>query len=174
MSSVMAEVLAEVAECDLACSRFRDDSELMRLNDPGRRRLAVAVSPWLADALRTALVAARDTDGLVDPTVGQCLIDLGYDRSFELLTPDQPLVVRATHAPAWEHVSVRMLEARVPLAASPRPGRYRESSVRRPGGPAGQHRHWLRRPGQPRRRHCRGRSGPRGRLGRPGHRPRRR
>ena len=115
MSSVMAEVMSEVAECDLACSRFRDDSELMRLNDPGRRRLEVAVSPWLADALATALWAARETGGLVDLTIGQCLIDLGYDRSFELLTPDQPLIVRAEHAPAWEHVSVRRLEARVPL-----------------------------------------------------------
>ena len=73
------------------------------------------MSPWLANALATALWAARDTGGLVDPTIGQCLIDLGYDRSFELLAPDQPLVVSATHTPAWEHVSVRRLEARVPL-----------------------------------------------------------
>jgi FAD:protein FMN transferase len=116
MSSVMAEVMADVAACDLACSRFRDDSELMRINDPGRRRVEVAVSPWLADALGTALRAAHDTGGLVDPTIGQCLIDLGYDRSFELLTQDQPLIVRATHTPAWEHVSVRRLEARVPLS----------------------------------------------------------
>jgi FAD:protein FMN transferase len=115
MSSARAEVMAEVAACDLACSRFRDDSELMGLNAPGRRQLEVAVSPWLADALGMALRAARDTDGLVDPTIGQCLIDLGYDRSFELLTPDQPLVVRATHTPAWEHVSVRRQAARVPL-----------------------------------------------------------
>ncbi len=47
--------------------------------------------------------------------MGQCLIDLGYDRSFELMAPDQPLVVRATHVPAWERVSARKLEARVPL-----------------------------------------------------------
>ena len=36
LSAVMAEVRAEVVACDLACSRFRDDSELMSLNDPAR------------------------------------------------------------------------------------------------------------------------------------------
>jgi thiamine biosynthesis lipoprotein len=86
----------------------------MSLNDPTRTTTKVAVSSWLADALGTALWAARETDGLVDPTVGQCLIDLGYNRSFELLAHDQPLVVRATHVPAWERVSVRQLAARVP------------------------------------------------------------
>ncbi len=94
---------------------FGTDSELMRINDPGRRRVEVAGRP-AADALGTALRAAHDTGGLVDPTIGRCLIDLGYDRSFELLTPAQPLIGRATHTPAWEHVSVRRLEARVPLA----------------------------------------------------------
>ena len=114
LAAVMAEVRAEVAACDLACSRFRDDSELMSLNDPARVNATAVVSPWLAEALATALCAASETGGLVDPTIGQCLIDLGYDRSFELLGPDQPLVVRATHVPAWERVSVRKLEARVP------------------------------------------------------------
>ncbi len=114
LAAVMAEVRAEVEACDLACSRFRDDSELMSLNDPARVNATAVVSPWLAEALATALRAACETGGLVDPTIGQCLIDLGYDRSFELVGPDQPVVVRATHVPAWERVSVRKLEARVP------------------------------------------------------------
>ena len=128
LSAVVAEVRAEVAACDLACSRFRDDSELMSLNDPARVNATAVVSPWLAEALATALCAASETGGLVDPTIGQCLIDLGYDRSFELLGPDQPLVVRATHVPAWERVSVRKWEARVPRACAstwaPRPRHF--------------------------------------------------
>jgi FAD:protein FMN transferase len=104
---VVDEVRAEVSACDLACSRFRDDSELASLNEPSRGHGAVVVSAWLADALATAVWAARETRGLVDPTIGQCLVDLGYDRSFELLRPDQPLVVRAAHVPAWERVDVR-------------------------------------------------------------------
>jgi thiamine biosynthesis lipoprotein len=128
MPLVLQEVRAEVAACDLACSRFRDDSELSSLNDPSRAQVAVLVSSWLADALVTAIWAARETEGLVDPTIGQCLVDLGYDRSFEMLRPDQPLVVRATHVPAWARVDVRerpaqsrpfeaQFEVRVPLGA---------------------------------------------------------
>ncbi len=123
---VVDEVRAEVAACDLACSRFREDGELSFLNDPSRAQVAVLVSSWLADALTTAIWAAQESDGLVDPTIGQCLVDLGYDRTFELLRPDQPLVVRATHVPAWERVVVReravanpiceaQFEARVPV-----------------------------------------------------------
>ncbi len=106
---------AEIAACDLACSRFRADSELSALNDPIRQSTEVAVSPWLADALATAIRAAAETDGLVDPTVGQCIIDFGYDRSFEFLSPDQPLVVTAQHVAAWERVRVWGLRATVPV-----------------------------------------------------------
>jgi thiamine biosynthesis lipoprotein ApbE len=72
---------AFVAELDDACSRFRDDSELARLNAAGR---AVA-SPLLFDAVEVALDAARSTGGLVDPTVGASLNALGYDRDFDVL-----------------------------------------------------------------------------------------
>ncbi len=58
LAPAMAEVRAEVAACDVACSRFRDDSELMSLNDPARRRATLVVSPWLAEAMATALRAA--------------------------------------------------------------------------------------------------------------------
>lgn len=72
-----------VAEFDQACSRFRDDSELSLLNAAAGRWLQV--SPLLAEAIRAALHAAQLTDGDVDPTIGQALIALGYDRDFELL-----------------------------------------------------------------------------------------
>ncbi len=75
--------VAEVAALDLACSRFRDDSELAGLNRSAGR--AVHVSSLLYDALETALAAAAATDGLVDPTVGASLRGLGYDRSFEIV-----------------------------------------------------------------------------------------
>jgi thiamine biosynthesis lipoprotein len=70
-----------VAELDAACSRFRDDSELARLNAAG----AGTVSPLLLDTVEAALAAARSTDGLVDPTVGASLVALGYDRDFDVL-----------------------------------------------------------------------------------------
>ena len=69
-----------VVEFDLACSRFRDDSELSAVNAGAGR--AVPVGPLLLEAVAAALRAARLTDGDVDPTVGRALIALGYDRDF--------------------------------------------------------------------------------------------
>ena len=60
---------ADLAAMDLACSRFRPDSELWRL-DHARGR-PVRVSALLAQALRVALAAATLTDGDVDPTCGR-------------------------------------------------------------------------------------------------------
>jgi thiamine biosynthesis lipoprotein len=73
--------LTQLAELDLACSRFRDDSELSRL----RHGTSVPVGGVLSRTLGAALRAARDTGGLVDPTVGRSLAALGYDRDFASL-----------------------------------------------------------------------------------------
>ncbi len=72
-----------VADFDVACSRFRDDSELSAVNAAGGT--PVEVGPVLLEAVTAALRAARLTGGDVDPTVGQALISLGYDRDFELV-----------------------------------------------------------------------------------------
>jgi thiamine biosynthesis lipoprotein ApbE len=105
----------QLAAIDLAASRFRSDSELSHLN------LAagdwVAVSPLFARALRVARDAAQWSDGLVDPTVGAALIELGYDRTFALVATDgPPLNVTARAAPGWRHLEVddEGLRARVP------------------------------------------------------------
>ena len=71
---------AELAAIDAACSRFRPDSELCRACAAGGR--PVPVSPLFAEALSVALTAAELTDGDVDPTCGQALAGLGYDRDF--------------------------------------------------------------------------------------------
>jgi FAD:protein FMN transferase len=70
----------ELLAVDMACSRFRPDSELWRINHACGR--PVPVGPLLAEALATALTAARITDGDVDPTCGQSLARLGYDQDF--------------------------------------------------------------------------------------------
>jgi thiamine biosynthesis lipoprotein len=93
---------------DDACSRFRADSELMLLESS----LAggVAISPLLADLVRGALDCAVATDGDVDPTLGNDLIALGYDRDFSLLAagrvdgPDVPNVLVRRALPGWERV----------------------------------------------------------------------
>jgi thiamine biosynthesis lipoprotein len=78
-----SEMLAgELAAIDVACSRFRADSELSRACAAGGH--PVPVSPLFAEALSVALTAAELTGGDVDPTCGRALAGLGYDRDFAL------------------------------------------------------------------------------------------
>jgi thiamine biosynthesis lipoprotein len=108
-------VADELAAIDVACSRFRDDSELSRVN--AARGRPTAVGPLLLEALAVALRAAALTDGLVDPTVGLALLRAGYDRDFAAIgsgpRPDRPpvRVVRAT----WRDVAVDAQRGRVTL-----------------------------------------------------------
>lgn len=78
----------EIAGFDQACNRFRGDSELSRLNRAGGR--PVGVSPRFMQALEVAVGAAAKTDGAVDPTIGNALEALGYDRDFDVVASGDP------------------------------------------------------------------------------------
>ncbi len=96
---------ATLGAFDRTCSRFRDDSDLSRVNRRAGR--AVVVDPLLCDAVDVALRAARVTDGLVDPTVGNALLLLGYDDDFAAVPasgPRRPLQVH--RVPGWRCVEV--------------------------------------------------------------------
>jgi thiamine biosynthesis lipoprotein ApbE len=80
-----ATVEQELDAIDRACSRFRADSELTRVNRAGGR--PVRVSPLLMEALTVALRGAELSGGDVDPTLGRALELAGYDRDQLLLTP---------------------------------------------------------------------------------------
>jgi len=81
--AALAAARAEVEACEAELSRFRPESDLMRLNGAGGAW--TAVGPRLLDTLRLALRAREDTGGRFDPTVLPALVAAGYDRSFELL-----------------------------------------------------------------------------------------
>jgi len=81
--AALALLTLELDTLDRACSRFRPDSELRRLEHRGGR--PARVSPLLFDALQTAFDVARRTAGIVDPTIGSALVELGYDRDFASL-----------------------------------------------------------------------------------------
>jgi FAD:protein FMN transferase len=113
LDSARAAVARTVEAFDLACSRFREDSEVEALN--AAEGSAVAVSPLLLEAVSVALRAARVTDGDVDPTVGEALIALGYDRDFGAgVSVSTPVTVASV--PGWHTVQVDLGERTVRLA----------------------------------------------------------
>lgn len=68
-------------EWEQCLSRFREDSELTRLNArPGEW---VRVSETLWQVVRLAVGAAEQSSGLVTPTLLHALEAVGYDRTFE-------------------------------------------------------------------------------------------
>jgi thiamine biosynthesis lipoprotein len=82
LAAAVEAVRQVVDEFDVACSRFRDDSELSRINAAAGR--PVRVSPLMVEATLAGVRAAQLTDGDVDPTLGAALVSLGYDRDFDL------------------------------------------------------------------------------------------
>lgn len=98
-----AIVASELEQIDRACSRFRGDSDLARVNALAGTR-PVRVAPLLIAALQVALRAAELTDGDVDPTVGAALMLAGYDRDWSLLTPAPPRDRPALYAAPVVHV----------------------------------------------------------------------
>jgi thiamine biosynthesis lipoprotein len=109
-----ARVDQVLAEFDLACSRFRPDSELCALNAAAGEW--VTVSPVLLEAIQAAVSAAQLTDGDVDPTIGQALIALGYDRDFEALRAQGPVARPSIAAvPGWRTLQMDEVASRIRL-----------------------------------------------------------
>jgi FAD:protein FMN transferase len=96
-------VESEIRAIDLACSRFRPDSELTALNESAGRPFEA--SELFAEALEVALRAARQTGGAVDPTVGGAMLRIGYDDDFETLPSRRPAsALQALAVPGWRLV----------------------------------------------------------------------
>src|SRR5215831_18332663 len=108
-------VEAVLAEVDLACSRFREDSELSALNRAGGDWCAAG--RLLIEALDAALWAAAVTGGAVDPTVGRALRVAGYDRDFVAITASAEPIVRLGPVPGWRTIELDRRGGRVRVAA---------------------------------------------------------
>lgn len=105
LDEAVALLRAELDAIDAACSRFRADSEVSRLHEQAGR--PVRVGPVLAEALAVSLYAARATDGLVDPTVGTAVRDLGYDADFAALSrDDRRAQLDPVAVPGWWRIAL--------------------------------------------------------------------
>jgi thiamine biosynthesis lipoprotein len=96
----------ELEAVDLACSRFRTDSELTRLNGSAGKR--VPVSAFFLEALERAIEAAAATGGAVDPTVGRALRLSGYDETFARvrLRDGRYFTPSSAVARAWQRIEI--------------------------------------------------------------------
>jgi thiamine biosynthesis lipoprotein len=103
-------------QVDRAYSRFRDDSEIARVNAGAGE--PIVVSPLLGDAIAAGLRAAAVTGGAVDPTVGRAMRAIGYDADFDRIrNPAGPIELGLEPIPGWR--SVRYVAARREVVLRP-------------------------------------------------------
>ncbi|MCL2543893.1 MAG: FAD:protein FMN transferase, partial [Nocardioidaceae bacterium] len=98
LEPAVAIVRSVMAEVEIAASRFRDDSDLSRINAQAGRY--VTVRPMTVELVELALDAARRTGGKVTPTVGAALLAQGYDDDIDVVrarsaAPAEPAPVPA-------------------------------------------------------------------------------
>ena len=159
LGGALAAVDSVLSALDRQASRFRQDSEISWIHRSGGGLFML--SDGLAEAISVALEAARWTGGLADPTVGDALISLGYDRDFAAIDPERREPAgRPAPAPGWQTVR---LEGPLLQLAGRRPARsgcHRQGPGIRPCGQGGhgRERPGRRRAGQPRGRHGRRRA----------------
>jgi thiamine biosynthesis lipoprotein len=115
LRAAKAAVDAVVAAMDQAASRFREDSELSRLNASPERD--VTVSPLLAQAIAAALRGAELSGGALDPTIGSAIRLAGYDADFALVPVDGDRIhLVAEQIPGWRvvHLEASSRTVRLP------------------------------------------------------------
>ncbi|GGL06123.1 thiamine biosynthesis lipoprotein [Curtobacterium luteum] len=120
LAAAEACVRAVTDAVDLACSRFREDSELVARTADLER--GTEVSPLLATLVHQALDAARLSDGDVDPTLGHRMVSLGYDAAFAStaggtgapLAPTSRTADALDPRPAWQRILLSGTFLRIP------------------------------------------------------------
>jgi thiamine biosynthesis lipoprotein len=114
VSGAFALVQDELSATDQVASRYRPDSEVRQLAES--RNFEHGVSPRLAELINVALLAARSTDGLVDPTVGRDLERLGCPDFSEPEAGAEPIAspLRSGAHATWQDVALSGATLRMP------------------------------------------------------------
>ncbi len=112
------DLVALMDRVDRVASRFRDDSELTRVNRSAGS--LVPVSPLLVRLLGVALAAAELSGGAADPALGTAVLAAGYDDDISAVRRRTGAVEPAPAGPgydgAWRRVRV---DSRFGLAGVP-------------------------------------------------------
>lgn len=112
LASAQQMAVEDLAALDLACSRFRDDSEVIGLE--GAEGRPTQVSPLLTELLAAALDAAEQTDGDLDPTLGFAMEAIGYDRDISLMELEGPAAaVTVRYRSNWRQIELNPAMATV-------------------------------------------------------------
>lgn len=123
------QVRQMIESFDARLSRFRPDSELSQLNSD--QRTDAEVSGLLASMISAATWAARESGGLVDPTLVDQLEDAGYAGTFdesERAPLDEALQAAPERRPARANPASRWHEIRIRGARVTRPADLRIDS----------------------------------------------
>jgi len=105
LGDALSCLVQELEAIDLACSRFRADSEVMRLRAAAGQW--VTASALFREALHAGVRAAAATDGDVDPTVGASLDALGWDRDFGVVVSrGEPAKIALVPAAGWRRIEI--------------------------------------------------------------------
>lgn len=80
VEQAIADATERMSAIDSLCNRYRENSEINRVNRLAGRQ-SVALSNDMATVLQRALQVSRLSNGLFDPTVGVLLIRYGFGRS---------------------------------------------------------------------------------------------
>lgn len=109
----------ELERIDRATSRFRSGAEIHELHHWAGEPVAVSDDLW--DAIVEAIRMAEATDGAVDPTVGEAMRRLGYDRDFAAVAggASGPFPARQP-VPGWRSVELDAMNRTVRLAPGTR------------------------------------------------------
>ncbi|HEY2041256.1 MAG TPA: FAD:protein FMN transferase [Jatrophihabitans sp.] len=100
-----ADLQALMNRVERAASRFQVSSELSRANANAGR--PTVVSRTLVELVTTALGAASQSSGAVDPTLGADLDRIGYDRDISLIGDSESAVRPASpFRPSWRDVGL--------------------------------------------------------------------
>ncbi len=112
---LLNEALRQVEALEACLSRFRPDSDLMRLNAQAGKW--VEVKPLLFEVIRAAKQAALVTNGLYHPLLLDVMLGIGYDRSFEdIETTLKPS--RTSRMADWHDIEISLSRHEVRLPPS--------------------------------------------------------